>query len=155
MNPGFGYNSSSDRINALLPLYFNPAQDVNDLTPNSNLHPEFVMSVPNSIGLSTDYFGVLRNAGNTNVGAIELNLTLSNSDYNNTSFNVFPNPCEQDFIIEADEFLFGKEYLIFDLLGKLIQSGQINSSKNSIKAPEAAGIYLLAIDKKLIKLIRK
>lgn len=154
MNPGFGYNSSSDQINALLPVYFNPTQDINDLTPNTNLHPEFVMSVPNSIALSTDYFGVIRNLTNTNVGAIELNPTLSVSDNNYTSFKVFPNPCEQEFLLEVGEQMLGKDYLIFDLSGKLLQSGQINSTKNSIKAPEAAGVYLLAIDKKLIKLIR-
>ena len=125
------------------------------MTPNTNLHPEFVMSAPNNTGILTDYYGVLRNASNTNVGAIELNPTLSISHYTNPSFNVFPNPCEDDFIIEVEASLLGKDYLIFDLSGKLVQSGQINSSKNSIIAPEAAGIYLLAIDKKLIKLIRK
>jgi hypothetical protein len=112
------------------------------------------MSVPNSIALSTDYFGVIRNLTNTNVGAIELNPTLSVSDNNYTSFKVFPNPCEQEFLLEVGEQMLGKDYLIFDLSGKLVQSGQINSTKNCIKAPEAAGVYLLAIDKKLIKLIR-
>jgi hypothetical protein len=153
MNPGFSYNASNDLIVATVPQYMDPAQASFELAPNSNYNPELIMSVPNSAGILTDFFGVLRNQTNTNAGAVELNPSLSSFENNEIGCKVFPNPFKDEFMMIAKEEYIGKEFQIFDISGKLVESASINSTEQKHKISLKTGLYFLKIGDYTIKLI--
>jgi hypothetical protein len=153
MNPGFGYNSSTDLINTNIAPNVIPSQVNFDLAPNSNYNPELIMSVPNSAGILTDFFGDLRNQTNTNAGAIELNPSLASLENIEIEFNVFPNPFKDEFMIITKEEYIGKEFQIFDISGKLVESASIYSTEQKHKISLKTGIYFLKIGDKTLKLI--
>lgn len=154
INPGFAYNATSDQINATLPVSMDPALALFELSPNSNYNPALIISVPNSSGILYDYFGMLRNSANTNAGAIELNLTLSYNEEKLNDFNIYPNPCDEEFVLKVSDDYLGKEYFIFDALGKIIQSGAINSNISLIRTANEKGLYLIFINNQCFKFIR-
>ncbi len=154
INPGFAYNATSDQINASLPVSMDPALALFELSPNSNYNPALIMSVPNSSGILNDYFGMLRNSANTNAGAIELNPTLYNNEEKLNDFNIYPNPCDEEFVLKVSDDYIGKEYFIFDALGKMIQSGAINSNISLIRTANEKGLYLIFINNQCFKFIR-
>jgi hypothetical protein len=153
MNPGFAFNSTTDLINAAIPLSVIPSQANNELSPNSTYNAELIMSVPNSTGILTDFFGVLRNQTNTNTGAIELNPNLSGLENKETTFNVFPNPFKDEFMIITNEENIGKEFQIFDISGKLVGGDILVSTEQKHKISLKTGMYFLKFGGKTFKLI--
>ena len=69
-------------------------------------------------------------------------------------FNVFPNPFDNQITIETD-FSSVKEFTIYNLLGEIMMTGQLNSDVNSINLSSLApNVYILNIENQSIKLIK-
>jgi hypothetical protein len=118
INPGFAFNASSDQINNSVPVYVNPTGNIQqELTPNSNLNAELIMTAQNNPAVMVDYFYTLRQSGNTNVGAIELNEYLKIDGLDASNFKVYPNPTADLLMISLDENQNGIKVKCFDALG--------------------------------------
>jgi hypothetical protein len=80
-----------------------------------------------------------------NVG---VNLGLSDVSFNAISIN--PNPAKSQIIVKAAASLIGSDYNIYDLLGKILLKGKINSESTMIELGSlTAGIYLFSVGDKL------
>jgi len=153
INPGFAYNTTSDQINASLPVSMDPALALFELSPNSNYNPALIMSVQNSGGILTDFFGDLRNQTNTNAGAIELNPSLASLENKEIELIILPNPFKDEFMIITNEENIGMEFQIFDISGKLVSSDILVSTEQKHKISLKTGIYFLKLGDKTLKLI--
>jgi hypothetical protein len=60
---------------------------------------------------------------------------------------LFPNPCKDDLTIQISGKPEIVDYKIFDVQGKLIGTGKINSGNEKIVVPFQSGLYLLSINK--------
>lgn len=64
-------------------------------------------------------------------------------EYSNTVIKVFPNPAQDHITIQSSAALIrGQEYFIYDLTGKTVQHGRLDSSVIDVRALEA-GAYIL------------
>lgn len=86
----------------------------------------------------------------------ECTLTTAINDMNSSPvhFNVFPNPFDNQITIEAD-LSSVKKFKIYNVLGEVMMTGQLNSDINSINLSSLApNIYFLSIEKQVIRLIK-
>jgi hypothetical protein len=75
-----------------------------------------------------------------------------------TEWNVYPNPHENFFIIENGEDMIGEKFKIMDLLGRIVLESKIESTRNQIETGFwPAGIYFIQMESRgeLKKLIKK
>jgi hypothetical protein len=155
MNPGFGYNAQSDKINSLLPQYLFPNQNlIFALTPDSlNNNPFFFRKV-NNLNLSKDYMNFNR-LTMTNVGALE---SVNSTNINSMNFNktiIFPNPSSKKIKISTQNSILGQNYSIINVFGETCTEGNY---QNSIDIESLQpGIYFLRIDgiKELLRFQKK
>ncbi len=69
----------------------------------------------------------------------------STTDSKSNNFTIYPNPANNQVIIELNE-LEANQFQLFDLNGRLIKRGQINGQKTSLAISELEnGVYLLNI----------
>ena len=118
MNPGFAFNAATDLIRNTLPVNLDPTTALDQLTPNSTYYPDLVMSAPNTVSVSEDYFGLPRNNLNTNVGAVELNEGLGLNGMSQSSFYLSPNPCQDEFQVFYPNQMDIQYVLVTDVFGK-------------------------------------
>lgn len=141
MNPGFGFNLQTDKINLALPLFINPNQTMlQELTPDSIINKPFYFLVDNSVNIPNDYTSKIRFL-KTNVGALEISNTNQLSPNSKFEPYIFPNP-STDFIEIRGE-MNGKEYFIYTQKGDVIIK---NSYKNKIDIERLKpGVYYIHI----------
>jgi hypothetical protein len=72
---------------------------------------------------------------------------------------IYPNPASNTLKIEVNKTLISTNYFIFDMLGRSILYGKINSENTSVDISSLnKGIYMLCLEKKsknLLKIIKK
>jgi hypothetical protein len=80
---------------------------------------------------------------------ITLNLTLNFtglSQEETTLFVLYPNPASEQITIKTDEGMIGKEYALYDQVGKLITKGKITGLNTSLFLQGLArGLYSIAL----------
>ncbi len=82
-----------------------------------------------------------------NVGVIS---GLSEEPIN--AISIHPNPAKSQITVKADAKLVGSDYIIHDLLGKIVLQGKINSENTIIEFGHlSGGIYLLSIEDNNLK----
>jgi sugar lactone lactonase YvrE len=70
------------------------------------------------------------------------------------NISLYPNPNSGSFILESSDYI-GKEFMIYDLIGRTVAQGEIVSEKQSIQIPNmSAGAYTLEIKGSADKAIR-
>lgn len=80
-----------------------------------------------------------------NNSGCNLSLVNSVSNADKDSFNVFPNPFENDFVVTADEIPFAT-FIVFDSMGRSVKSGALNETQNRVTTSDLqSGVYLLEI----------
>jgi hypothetical protein len=87
----------------------------------------------------------------SDVSVLELGIVTGIENEDEGGIKIYPNPAKDFFIVESDTQLQG-EYEIYDLAGKLLQSGQLNKTNNQSIAfinPHSPGFYLLRLNKSL------
>jgi hypothetical protein len=72
-------------------------------------------------------------------------IRIINSDNQETSFTIYPNPATGQTIISLNTFTGVKQLTIFDLSGKRISVQQLTSSTNMIRLNGLKGIYILQL----------
>jgi len=88
------------------------------------------------------------------IGECTLPTAINDMNSSPVHFNVFPNPFDNQITIEAD-FSSVKEFTIYNLLGEIMMTGQLNSDINSINLSSLApNVYILNIENQSIKLIK-
>ncbi|MBK9254518.1 MAG: T9SS type A sorting domain-containing protein [Saprospiraceae bacterium] len=71
-------------------------------------------------------------------------------------FSVYPNPTINHINIRTETALLGSTYYIFDYIGKLILTGNINSRHTIIEMSNlSSGIYLFNLDKQTCKVLKQ
>ena len=123
------------------------------------------VSVANNAGLpittpaiTTDYFGVTRDATTPDIGASEFLGTLGNESFNfSSNLTVYPNPSSDVFSINSDA---RGEIVVYDLIGKTIKTENIDLGITKLDLSNyPSGIYLMKMtnesnESKTIKLIK-
>jgi hypothetical protein len=103
INPGFGYNVTTDQINSNIPVFIDPNSDILfELTPCITLNPELIMNSMNICNLLDDYAGNVR-ANNSNVGALERDDNLQLDLLEKEDWIIFPNPVKDQFKIDIPQ----------------------------------------------------
>ena len=88
------------------------------------------------------------------IGECTLPTAINDMNSSPVHFNVFPNPFDNQITIETD-FSSVKEFTIYNLLGEIMMTGQLNSDVNSINLSSLApNVYILNIENQSIKLIK-
>lgn len=146
ITPGFAFNASSDQINNLVPDYVNPMGNMlQDLTPNSNLNAELIMSAPNNPVVLVDYIYSLRQSVNTNVGAVELNENLKIDGLYASNFKVYPNPTADFLMISVDNNHAHLQITCYNLIGSEILSCTVSENEPIDFRNLSNGFYLLHV----------
>lgn len=123
------------------------------------------VSVANNAGLpistpaiTTDYFGVTRDATTPDIGASEFLGTLGNNNFDFSSkLSIYPNPSNDVFSINSDA---RGEIVVYDLIGKTIKTENIDLGITKLDLSNyPSGIYLMKMtnesnESKTIKLIK-
>jgi len=78
---------------------------------------------------------------------------LSIDDVSNNSLNIYPNPAS-DFI-NLPSSLIGESYIIYDVLGKQVNEGVINSTVLQLSNISNGVYYLKVPSYKTVKFIKK
>ncbi|MBL7918243.1 MAG: T9SS type A sorting domain-containing protein, partial [Bacteroidia bacterium] len=78
----------------------------------------------------------------------------------NESISVFPNPTKGMFTIKTDSFNFDSEFIIFDVLGKIVLQNKISSTTTQVDLSKYSnGVYYLKIkeskNQRMIKVIKE
>ena len=82
--------------------------------------------------------------------------TLSTGIYENSNFSVFPNPASDQISIEANEYLMGNEFAIYNSIGESVRKGSITSKKTVVNLNDLPnGIYILSINNQIYKVIKQ
>jgi hypothetical protein len=80
---------------------------------------------------------------------ITLNLTLNFtglSQEESTLFVLYPNPASEQITIKTDAGMIGKEYALYNQVGKLITKGKLTGENTSLSLQGLArGLYSIAI----------
>lgn len=100
---------------------------------------------------SGNYTSVIPSANGCD-SIITLNLTLNFTGINqlqNTEIVIFPNPTNDQLTISTNESVIGKEYLIVDQVGKLVNKGCLINANTTLSLNGLSnGIYTLQIEGK-------
>lgn len=76
----------------------------------------------------------------TDVGTVNVN------DVKTSHVTVFPNPAEESIYLNVSSLMVGKEYVIYDLMGRAMLKGRLLSESTTISIVELpAGVYFLNI----------
>jgi hypothetical protein len=86
------------------------------------------------IGSSLLYFTIEKNS---NVGINEVK--------NHSEINVYPNPCSDKIVIESDKNLYGINFRIYDIAGKLVKQDIFKEKNEIITVNLNKGIYILQL----------
>ena len=79
--------------------------------------------------------------------------TLSNEEFNQFEFALYPNPTNQKINIDIQQ---ETDYIIYNLSGQQVSNGKLNVGQNKINFSNVkAGIYLLNLKNKTINVTRK
>lgn len=83
------------------------------------------------------------------------NVTLGDEDFSSNDFKIWPNPSTGILNIQSDNSNLS-EYIIFDIQGRSVKSGTINSSQKQINIDELnTGMYLLRLIGKDASVVKK
>lgn len=136
------------------PLFFDSANGDYSLDINSPC-----IDAGASVALVDDFEENPRPSGiGYDIGAFEFqnSTSIENSEQLANLSYVFPNPTNNCINIQLDKTLIGSSYLIYDITGKKIMSGLINSENMSVDIGNlSSGTYLLKIDKHTFKVIKE
>jgi len=81
---------------------------------------------------------------------VNVGVNLGLSDVNFNAISIHPNPAKSQITVKAAAILIGSDYIIYDLLGKIVLKGKINSESTMIELGSlTAGIYLFSVGDKL------
>jgi len=84
--------------------------------------------------------------------------TLNLIDLEKAQFDVFPNPASETIQLNVNRSLVGKEYLLSDLAGRLIQKNRVLSEQTTLSITALpSGMYLLSFPQtkaEVVKLIK-
>jgi len=146
MNPTVGYNSTSDKIDSLLPVAISHTQ-LDKLIPHRDSNSLFVMNAPNDFPFAIDYFANNRFIDSTNVGAIELDTTTyADSTIVNTmtlskaDIKIYPNPTTTFISIQTKN---EATVIISDLSGRMLHEEILNAGNNIVNTEALPlGMYL-------------
>lgn len=103
----------------------------------------------NFVTFGEDINGELYIAGITSGTVYKIiDSSLSNSDFENNGFSLFPNPAKESFIIKSSIANLATKLDVFDLTGKLLFTKElINTPENTIITTSLSkGIYLVSIE---------
>jgi predicted outer membrane repeat protein len=135
------------------PLFTNTTQDVEDFrlqatSPGIDTSYNLLLNLPNSnnswTSSDTDVYGNSRLVGNgVDIGAAENQSILSIFEYDNSNIKLF---CSNSKLLFEDaDSILNKAYTIFDLNGKKVIEGKINSTE--ILLPTlVSGLYVIKIE---------
>ena len=103
---------------------------------------------------------VTGNLGNTDFWVVKLSTTVGVNEITKLSeYSVYPNPTTNQITIKSTTKLIGTVYTVFDNMGKLVLSGQINTENTVIELGNlSGGIYLLNVgenNKQTFKVIKE
>jgi len=145
MNPGFGYNTVYDQIQTNISQYEAPSNAVLNLTPNTNLHPELIMSISGTC--ISDFHGEPRSVPTTNVGAIELNenVRLNSFTDSDSDLLLYPNPCSGKLNIKLNNISKSYKITAYDLKGNLVYVNKAEALETLILNELEDGIYTFIV----------
>ncbi len=135
------------------PLFTNTTQDLEDFrlqatSPGIDTSYNLLLNLPNSnnswTSSDTDVYGNSRLVGNgVDIGAAENQSILSIFEYDNSNIKLF---CSNSKLLFEDaDSILNKAYTIFDLNGKKVIEGKINSTE--ILLPTlVSGLYVIKIE---------
>jgi hypothetical protein len=77
---------------------------------------------------------------------VNVGVNLGLSDVNFNAISIHPNPAKSQITVKAAAILIGSDYIIYDLLGKIVLKGKLSSESTMIELGSLpAGIYLLRV----------
>jgi hypothetical protein len=77
-----------------------------------------------------------------------VNLGLSDMTFD--AIAIHPNPAKSQITVKAAAILIGSDYIIYDLLGKIVLKGKLNSENTMIELGSlTAGVYMFSVGDKL------
>jgi hypothetical protein len=77
-----------------------------------------------------------------------VNLGLSDMTFD--AIAIHPNPAKSQITVKAAAILIGSDYIIYDLVGKIILKGKLNSENTMIELGSlTAGVYMFSVGDKL------
>ena len=69
--------------------------------------------------------------------------------------NVYPNPTNDNVTFISDKEYLGQTYGVYDVNGKLVVSGQVNSTQETINLlDQPSGVYMLGVNNDMFKIIK-
>jgi len=69
--------------------------------------------------------------------------------------NIYPNPTNENVTFVTDGSYSGQTYEVYDVTGKLVVSGQVNSTEESIDLSEQpSGVYMLKVKDDIFKIVK-
>ena len=96
---------------------------------------------------SSGYYGAYVESGGCydTIQCTAFNLVAGMIEQESLSYLVFPNPTTRDITIQLNENQEATRYLIYDLVGRIVQNGIITSKEIKIALDEAQGTYFLEL----------
>lgn len=158
----FGYNGTVNQDNDITSVDVNTTI-ANPMFVDADSFDFNLQSTSLAIGIANttyaptdDFFGFARDA-NPDLGAIEYGAALSINDFVSTEFKVFPNPSSNYVNISGNKAINSID--LYSVLGqkiKLNRTFQLNKNTHKIELNNLDnGLYLLKINDRIIKLIKK
>ena len=104
-------------------------------------------STQNRTGLAPgNYSVIVRDSNSCATGTYLVNSSTGINDINtNTAISLYPNPNTGSFILQSTNSI-GREYIIYDMIGRIIKQGNITADKQSIELQNVSvGSYTLEV----------
>jgi hypothetical protein len=128
---------------SLGPLFVSPTAEVNICGPDCIRYknPDFINVQDEKIRYYiTDQFGKVDSA------YVVLNSAfLGTNEVNKQTFNIYPNPAQNELFIDMNKSVSTSEIQVYDLTGKLLWSGDLNENKSISLQGLASGMYQLKV----------
>jgi hypothetical protein len=81
---------------------------------------------------------------------VNVGVNLGLSDMTFDAIAIHPNPAKSQITVKAAAILIGSDYIIYDLLGKIVLKGKLNSENTMIELGSlTAGVYMFSVGDKL------
>jgi photosystem II stability/assembly factor-like uncharacterized protein len=134
--------------------YWGGSCEAISLLNNNNLYVVSGGALSSSIngGLnwnSTDLFDFNISTA-TGISFVTNTASIENNSSQKTS--VFPNPASEFITIRKNDYLGSSSFVIYNSLGKIVQTGLLNLSENNVILNHAPGIYYLKIEDDTVKI---
>ena len=134
--------------------YWGGSCEAISLLNNNNLYVVSGVALSSSIngGLnwnSTDLFDFNISTA-TGISFVTNTASIENNSSQKTS--VFPNPASEFITIRKNDCLGSSSFVIYNSLGKIVQTGLLNLIENNVILNHAPGIYYLKIEDDTIKI---